>query len=1179
MSPTLHEKPAHRVAARFLAAALERVSAFNMDMFARLSILEGAAGVQPGTWLRRGAKGFGDALEHFGPHLAASWTAPRSQGIYDKALAAASRVVSRNSTLDPADLVQDLLVNSSRSGGPDYTRLFYFVGKKLESHKNDIGAGDITPRDNKILGTVERWVRHYAINQLKKKQNQLTRTFAPGTAEGFDPTRTQPAPQLDESKRQLLMLLALQSPGGPGAELRRIIDRLVDRSFTKSEQPIVKVFLQKMSNPKYRSPARMREMVKKFTPEKWLTQAINLVRKEIMRELGVSSQHLTNVLGAKGRNIFRFMREKVGRDPAVKRILEELAQEIDLLEPGAVHLGTDHESELTEEQTPMQPFEVVQEWLHQSEQEDGEEEDDQTDEFLAILLSPQQELPDHAGDIFEMNEYLDWNTEVSPLSVYNRGAVPLRVARRFLLGNVGEVLDRGKAGHGDAPIRAISQYFADGGRNERGFGTRGGLSRRQLQQRRGKKQGHDDRSRYMLRELTRAALIHTGLRSDLMPLVRLGHEARVASHAIDLRGILIRTAYATENQELRRVLVQAIVAAERKGHSKQADRRGGPRYRPAFLRWVRNRKFRNEDTGNENVFASLPSRQQSQIYQEWQQSRLDWARGHAPEGLGPETRITLENFDQLRPGDVIWRSDSPVMLHRVTRVDREGWRAGNPTLTMVQFDRNNPSQEGEERHLTRSTVRNPMLEYHRVPGMGPRAERERARAQLPREPQGGWPKFDDIGVGNRRAERLQEAFKGMRDIRDPREVTPAKIKARLEDALGEAPPPRKAMKEFMHQLRDWVGQLAQAARDGGAPLQQQAQVYRAMKLKLDQGISQLDGDDRQERRDSQRRKRNLMPDMDRLPGGVLDRFDAAARGRMQPILGRAIQRLADGADFDADFANKLVKKLKDADVDMSYRNGAAAFGILRRSLEQVAQNVSGEDRQRLESAVQKAVNEGVRRIREGRGEDRQQEERQRRREEAPPRHQDRRELRGGGRKQMDAKAKLNSFFIGKVLPVGASDEIKAAAKEQLKQATYEDLERMRKAAAYILDNWDSDFAQNHALIKHLGYDREGLKKLKKLLKRKLGDVNGRRYHDDVLEIANKYDLESEDADALYDWRVDKPARGRALTDQEKFNRFMAKAKPETRERMRNMDLADFMVMYKSILKEVLDEDEEIPQAA
>ena len=195
-------------------------------------------------------------------------------------------------------------------------------------------------------------------------------------------------------------------------------------------------------------------------------------------------------------------------------------------------------------------------------------------------------------------------------------------------------------------------------------------------------------------------------------------------------------------------------------------------------------------------------------------------------------------------------------------------------------------------------------------------------------------------------------------------------------------------------------------------------------------------------------------------------------------------------------------------------------------------------------------------------------------------HKDRKKLRGGGKKKLEDDAKLGSWFISQAIPRGASETAKAHAKKQLKGARYQDIKVLADAADYILNNWGSDKAKNHPLIQHLGYDRDGLKKLKKLMGRKMQQVNGRTYHADVLQVANKYDLEAEDADALFDWRADKPGRGSRISDQEKMNRFLAKASPETRERMQGMSLADFMVMYKSILKEVLDEDEEdVSQAA
>jgi len=1105
------QQVARQVASRFLLESVSRIAGFSMDMFARLSILEGAAGVRPGMWLNSNAAGFGDALEHFGPNLASAWTTTTNQGVYDKALSAASRVLSGSSQTDAGDLVQDMIVNSTRASGPDRTRVFYTVGKKLGSFKNQLGKGDITPRDSKVLGTIERWVRQAALTEIKTLRSRSTQSFAPGTEQGYDPTRSQGAGVLDEDKRQLLMLLALQSPGGPGVEVRRIVDRLIDQRWPRQERAVVKGFLEKISQPKYRSPAQMRQMVKKFTPARWFTQTVNLVRKELMSEMGVSSQYLTNVLGPKGRNVFKFFREKVGTDSSVKRIISDLAEEIELLEPGAARVGTERRSELTEEQTPLDPHEAMLEWLRQIENRkgDGGEKEGARHEDADLL-----------HDIFEKDEFMDWDAGTGPHAQYNRGPVELRVA------------------------------------------------------------GHNEKDNRMLYELTKAAFVHAELREDLAPLVRLGHSARVASRDLDLRALVIRTAYATKDMELKRVLLGAVLSGDH-GHSKTAQR-GGPLrgYRQAFVRWVTGRTFRNPETDRENVFVSLPQEEKTRIYQEWQQGRLDWAQRHRPEGLGSETRITPQNLSQVRVGDVIWRSDSPVMLHRVTKVDKDGWRANAPTFTMVQFDRNNPEQEGEERHLPAAAVRNPMLEYHTVPGQGARAERDRARASLPQQPQGGWPKFRDLGLSETRQEKLQEAFRGMQDVRDPAEVSLARIKSRLEDALG-GEPPRKALKEFMHELRDWAGELATAARQGGAPMERQEQAYRAMKLKLDQGVSRVDDLDRRDRRERNETRDRLKPDMDALPEVFKNRWDAEQRGKLAPVYAKFLEQVAGGAPFDADMGKKLIKKIKDAGVPLEGVGQAAALGVISVLARQVGGRDGLNEQQKAGLAAAQAAGgrEAARLARKLQEDQDEQQQQEQRRQESPRRHQDRNQLRGGGRKQMDAKAKLNSFFIGKVLPMGASDEAKATAKEQLKKATYADLETLRAAAAWIDSNWDDTRAQEHPLIQNLGYDREGLKKLKKLLKRKLGDVNGRHYHDEVREMANKYDLESEDADALYDFRIDKPARGRALSDQEKMSRFLAKAKPETRERMQGMSLADFMVMYKAILKEVLEDDEELAAAA
>lgn len=1237
----------HRVTARFLRDAVQEIlAAFSMDMFARLSLLEGAAGVSPGTWLRRGARGFGSALEHFGPGLAPQWTSNRNEGVYDKALSVAERTLS-GSGLDAPDLIQDMTINSTRSGGHDRTRLFYTVGSKLRSFEHDLGEGKITPRDGKVLGTLDRWVTRAAITELKSWRSRKVRHFAPGTEEGFDPTRVRPAPGLTSEAREKLILLALQSPGGPGNEIRRIVDHQIDQYFPPSARSIVRVFLQKVAEPKYRSPSQMRQIVKRFTPERWFSQAMTVIRTEMMRELGVSSQQLTNALGGKASKVFRFMRDRVGKDPRVQKILIQLADDIDLLEPGVTRLGKERRYQLTEEQTPEMPHRVMVEWLG----------DDEDDEGRDASLPSQHGRPDHWLDLYESGEYMDWSSLVGPHGVFNRGPVPLRVAQRFLrakvektlsveetkkylatppderiqdrirdengntfsinvqvkgdptirksriedhaqVSNAAQVEDSTIGGHavvegdakvtnseisgdarvrgsteirnakieggswesqtiadghggtfhdayeqdvldiltgiegtspgpGDSPIQAMARYFADGGRTKGWFGMSGQLDRHSLQEKiqkhiyedydkkdpvlgRGaaaleklddegfkkllevaknkgahlkderKKKEASDRNRRLTYALTEAAFLRPELREDLLPLVQLAHTSRVAAASMDLRGVVVRLAFATKKAELRTVIVGTLKQAD--ALDKTALRQKKKRYRQPFLRWIKNRKFPHPDPARsrqrEVSFFTLPSEEQSRIYQEWQKNYRDWARQHMPEGLSEGTRITSDNFDDVEIGDVLWYSASPGKLLRVTGINREGWRARQPTLELVQIDLSHPDWEGEERNINKSTLRNEFLEVHRVPGHGPGAKRERERlrqqesekkrrehrervkADLPREPKGGWPDFDDVGLSEKKRKRLQEAFKGMAEIKDPADIGLSRIRSRIQDALDEEPS-RKVVKEFMHNLGEWADQLADAAKRGGKDFEPQQRLYGALRAKIDQGIRRLDGEDRDDRRSKREEKKK-------------------------------------------------------------------------------------EQEKERETARSKRIEK----------------------------HKDRKKLRGGGQKKLEDDAQLTSWFISQVLPENVSKAVRDRAREQLKKAKYGDLEGLLAAADHIVENPDSDFAKQHALMKHLGYDRDGLVRLRKLLRRKLKDVHGRTYHPDVLRIANKYGLEIEDADALYDWRADKPPRGRPLSDQEKFNRFVAKAKPETRERMQGMNLADFMIMYKAILQEVLEDEEE-----
>lgn len=405
------------VVGRYLLAHL-RLAAWNLDQFARLSILEGAAGISPGTWLRQKSRGFGAALDHFGPRLAASWTANSDQGVYDKALATAARMLRNVTGTDADDLVQELISGSMSSSGPSRNRLFYSVGSALRKYENDLSQGEITPNHRRIKGTIDHWVTRAARDVIRSWKEKRQESFGVGRPEGFDPTRTVGVPELDDDERANLLLLALQSPGGPGRQVRRIIDQQIDRSFPPASRPMVRAFLEKIGQPKYRSPSEMKRLVSKFDPAKWFTQAYNLVRKELMEELGVSAQQLTNVLGGNAKKVFRFMREKVGRDPKVRRVIKELADEIEILEPVVSRIAEDRESQLTERQRPHDSREVVRMWLEKL-KERGANLDSGT-----ALAS----LEEH----FEKDDMRDVTHVMGPFAQYSRGPVVLRVADAWL---------------------------------------------------------------------------------------------------------------------------------------------------------------------------------------------------------------------------------------------------------------------------------------------------------------------------------------------------------------------------------------------------------------------------------------------------------------------------------------------------------------------------------------------------------------------------------------------------------------------------------------------------------------------------------------------------------------------------------------------------------------------------
>jgi len=78
-----------------------------------------------------------------------------------------------------------------------------------------------------------------------------------------------------------------------------------------------------------------------------------------------------------------------------------------------------------------------------------------------------------------------------------------------------------------------------------------------------------------------------------------------------------------------------------------------------------------------------------------------------------------------------------------------------------------------------------------------------------------------------------------------------------------------------------------------------------------------------------------------------------------------------------------------------------------------------------------------------------------------------------------------------------------------------------------------------------------------------------KYNKKVQTILTKNDLVDDDADEVKSFKKKKPTKGQTVSDAELMRRFLSKAKPETKERMKGMSPADFM----KILGAITDDEE------
>jgi hypothetical protein len=194
------------------------------------------------------------------------------------------------------------------------------------------------------------------------------------------------------------------------------------------------------------------------------------------------------------------------------------------------------------------------------------------------------------------------------------------------------------------------------------------------------------------------------------------------------------------------------------------------------------------------------------------------------------------------------------------------------------------------------------------------------------------------------------------------------------------------------------------------------------------------------------------------------------------------------------------------------------------------------------------------------------------------RHSDRKELRGKPSKSMDDKTGITEEAMGGMFPMAKLDDLDGDMGDRIKkgimESSYQDLEALHTSAEYMAQNPDDDYTKNHWLSKIVKLDNDEMKKFHKALGKKLQDAKGRKYNSTVLEIANNNNLEGVDADAMHAFRKDKPEPGyRELTPEQLKQKFLqgSWADAETKARVREMSVDDFMAMRNAILAEEEDE--------
>lgn len=771
--------------------------------------------------------------------------------------------------------------------------------------------------------------------------------------------------------------------------------------------------------------------------------------------------------------------------------------------------------------------------------------------------------------------------------------------------------------------------------SEEDFGKLMKVAQRETDERQAKR-----RKKAMLYQLTKTALDRPDMRARLMPLVRLGRDARVASGALDLREQVIRTAFESADPNFKAVLVRCVVAADQAQAVSQktpmvsktrsdlvrmayntkepkerrallariqevdqhvaaheevlgseilmtaaerqtlirvayettdASRRRRilsmlkeAKYSPGFMKYVEKQKWKHPQTGNDVQFVSLPTEEQKKIHEQWKAGKKDWAQKFKPEGLSEETLLTPEKFDQLKKGDRLWVSYAPYAAHEV--VGHEKTPSGKP---VIKAQLPNPKTgEMQERFLHKSSATNPNHEIHVLPeGAQPKDPKAEAKSEKPKSapagpgssgsfPEtdkhedkpgvpGGAQEFLDVMNSSGASWMNSDGLPGQ-GAQFGEEDAPFSSGAVIEIAEGGyAPVKFKVLADKLVAGPDGAAMMVEALPGQsmeGPTLIPVGSKYEPKKMK------HVDGP-KKEKAEPKKEKKDTHVEVPETPN---DRHTEAPKGapeikgyEIEPghtvYLGGTPLKVTEAVS-DPDQHGQMLTLDNGQKVNTLYLDGPKESPSWSYATKHPSK---APEKKTEEKAPEKKT-------------------------EAPKpsgKHKDRKELVSKGRPDT-AEVGMTPAVRKTMMPDGLDEEARKKTEEGLKKLTYGTLKKLDSNVQKAVEDPEGAYAQ---ALAESGYTPGDLSEMNSTIKSLLKAQQGRKYNKTVLDVANKYDLESEDADELYEFHSDKPGRGKSLTPEQIKQKFLAKASPDTRDRMQGMGIDDFMAMYNAIMA---DEDEE-----